>query len=334
MPVSYFTLGCLLWAFLVLPATAATSPQNPLPVQDALLVSYQGLHKFDRDTLSRQWSSLQGMQTFEPVYGEGLVYIGSSQGLYALDLASGEVVWHIEDSRTLFSPTLADQLYAGSLHGTLYAINPLTGTINWQSQASGWIYSPAVFPEWGRLWAGGEAHEALAFATRDGTLLQRIALAQESTYSPLAVGADRVAFTLFNGDTSILDAISGTQLLTLGAAWQPQDLSFDQRFFYRSQRNGALITFERNSGTASSYRKLVQQDLSLHPARAGNLLLSDLDSALILFDPKHQRELWRATISGAWTAPIQLDDCSVVYFDTSKLNPTAISAVRLKAPCN
>ena len=89
-------------------------------------------------------------ETFEPVMGKHLLYVGSTQGLYALDPDTGQQVWRIEASRTLCSPTVAQQIYAGSLHGVLYSIKPANGNINWRQQFSGWIYSPVVQPEIGR----------------------------------------------------------------------------------------------------------------------------------------------------------------------------------------
>ena len=102
----------------------ASTPQNPLLTRDALYVSFNGVHKFNQATLERKWSALQGLQTFEPVMGNNLLYVGSPEGLYALDPDTGQQVWRIEESRTIFSPTVARQLYAGSLHGPCIRSNP------------------------------------------------------------------------------------------------------------------------------------------------------------------------------------------------------------------
>ena len=135
----------------LLQTVLASTPQNPLLAVDALYVSYNGVHKFNRTTLERKWSALQGLQTFEPVMGKHLLYVGSPQGLYALDPDTGHQVWRIEESRTIFSPTVARQLYAGSLHGALYSIEPARGKINWRKQFPGWIYSPVVQPDSNQL---------------------------------------------------------------------------------------------------------------------------------------------------------------------------------------
>jgi len=100
----------VLSSVFLLQTALASTPQNPLLARDALYVSYNGVHKFNQTTLEREWSALQGLQTFEPVMGHNLLYVGSPQGLYALDPDTGQQVWRIEESRTIFSPTVAGQI--------------------------------------------------------------------------------------------------------------------------------------------------------------------------------------------------------------------------------
>ena len=57
------------WALilLLLPIQAgfAATPQNPLLVDQDLYLSNNGIHKFNQLSLEQQWSSLNGIQTFE-----------------------------------------------------------------------------------------------------------------------------------------------------------------------------------------------------------------------------------------------------------------------------
>ncbi len=74
----------------------ASNPQTPLLTEKSVYLSSQGIHKFNRDSLQQEWSSLAGIETFEPVMGKNFIFTGSTQGLYALNPDTGEIVWHIE----------------------------------------------------------------------------------------------------------------------------------------------------------------------------------------------------------------------------------------------
>jgi len=316
--------------FLLQTALAAI-PQNPLVNGDSLYVSHNGIHKFNLVTLEQEWSALQGLQTFEPVMGNNLLYVGSSQGLYALDADTGEQVWRIEEARTIFSPSVAGQLYAGSLHGGLYSINPHSGKINWQQQYSGWIYSPVVLPDRDQLWTGGQAHQALALSTKDGRLLQTVMLDQESIFSPLYLQNQQVAFNLFNGKTTIINTDTAKVVGRLNGSTQPKNLSFDDEFLYRSGRDGSLSAFDRNSYRLQWQKSIVGQDLTMHPTRGGYFLMSDLDKTLVLYDPDKQTEVWRKQISGNWFAPVHIDANTIIYFHSTNLQRNQLSAVKIYA---
>jgi outer membrane protein assembly factor BamB len=314
--------------FLLQTALAAI-PQNPLVNGDSLYVSHNGIHKFNLVTLEQEWSALQGLQTFEPVMDNNLLYVGSSQGLYALDADTGEQVWHIEKARTIFSPSVAGQLYAGSLHGDLYSINPHSGKINWQQQFSGWIYSPVVLPDQDQLWTGGQVHQALAISIKDGRRLHTVMLDQESIFSPLYLQNQQVAFNLFNGKTTIINTDTAKVDGWLNGSTQPKNLSFDDRFIYRSGRDGSLSAFDRNSYRLQWQKSIVGQDLTMHPTRGGYFLMSDLDKMLVLFDPEKQTEVWRKQIPGSWFSPVQIDVKNIIYFNSANLQPNKLSAVKI-----
>ena len=323
--------------FLVLSPTfllqnaLASTPQNPLLTQDALYVSYNGVHKFDQATLERKWSALQGLQTFEPVMGNSLLYVGSPQGLYALDPDTGQQVWRIEESRTIFSPTVAQQLYAGSLHGALHSIEAASGKINWRQQFDGWIYSPVVQSDQNQLWAGGQAHQAFALSVNGGRRMHTIELNQESVFSPIDLQNQRIAFNLFNGQTAIINTVTAKIESWLDGSTQPKNLVFDSRLIYRSSRDGKLTAFDRNSYRQTWQKPIVGQDLTIHPSSSGQILLSDLDKILVLFDPQKPGEIWRNAIPGNWFSPIQVDTKNIVYFYSTNLQPYQLSAVRISA---
>jgi len=309
----------------------ASTPQNPLLTVDALYVSNNGVHKFNRTTLERKWSAMQGLQTFEPVMGKHLLYVGSTQGLYALDPATGQQVWRIEDSRTMFSPTVARQIYAGSLHGALYSINPVSGKIIWRQQFSGWIYSPVVQPDQNQLWTGGQSHRAFALATNNGHQTHSIALDQESVFSPIDLQNNRIAFNLFNGKTAIINTVTAKIESWLNGSTQPKNLISGDRFFYRSSRDGQLTAFDRKTYRQAWQKPIVGQDLTIHPSSAGEILLSDLGKTLVLFDPQKRIEIWRKAIPGNWFSPIQIDGENIIYFYSTNLQPYQLSAVRINA---
>ena len=324
-----WVLVFILSSIFLLQASLAATPQNPLVAGDALYVSHNGVHKFNQATLEKEWSALRGVQTFEPVIGNNLLYVGSSQGLYALDTDTGRQVWHIEQARTIFSPSVAGQLYAGSLHGGLYSINSDSGKINWQQQFSGWVYSPVVLPDRDQLWTGGQVHQALAMSTKDGRRLHTVMLDQESIFSPLYLQNHQLAFNLFSGKTAIINTVSAKVDGWLNGSTQPNNLTFDDSFIYRSGRDGTLSAFDRYSYRLEWQQSIVGQNLTMHPTRGGNILMSDLDKTLVLFDPVKRTEVWRKQIPGSWFSPVQIDAKNIIYFKPANLQPNKISAVKI-----
>jgi outer membrane protein assembly factor BamB len=325
------SLWVLILVLLATQTAFAATPQNPLLVDHELYVSHNGVHKFNRDTLEPVWSSITGVQTFELVMGDTLLYVGSPQGLYAINPDNGEIAWHIEDTRSIFSPVVAEQLYAGSLHGTLYSINPVNGSIIWRQLFDGWIYSPAVLPEQGQLWTGGQAHMAYAVAIDDGHKLHGLALGQESIFSPSSIGRHQVAFNLFNGDTTIINAKTAGIEVILDGVTQPKDLSFDDKLIYRSTHSGDLAAFDRDSYQLRWQKSMVSAELTIHPGINEYLLLSDLDKTLILVNRHTAAEVWRGQLNGSWFLPIQVDQNAIIYFKPINLQPNVISAVKIDA---
>ena len=213
-------------------AAIASTPRNPLLTSDAIILSSQGIHKFDRTTLEPIWFSLPGVHAFDPVIGDSLIFVGSTQGLYALSPEDGTTVWHIESLQTIFSPAATDAfdtLFAGSLHGEIYAISPGDGAINWRQQLNGWIYSPVVLTDLEQLWTGGQAHEAIALDIKNGEVLNRLSLDQESIFSPQLLDQQQLIYNLFNGTSVVINASTATVVGQLKGPSQPRYFIYDMK---------------------------------------------------------------------------------------------------------
>lgn len=324
----------LLCSLLAQQANVAASPQNPLLTSDSIYLSKQGLHKFDRVSLKPVWSSLQGVQTYEPVMGAELLYVGSTEGLFALDADDGNVIWHIETEQTIFSPTISEQIFAGSLHGELYSINADSGSINWRTQFDGWVYSPVILSRLEQLWTGGQTHQALRLDMRDGSLLNRIKLDQEVIFSPQQLDDENIIFNLFSGNSVIINAPSATMVGQLSGDSQPKHLSVEEDIIYRTNRDGSLIAFDKASHKTIWHQTIVASDLSMHPVSRGYMLLSDLDRTMVLIKLQSQQEVFRIKIDGPWFSPIQFDENYIVYFLKENMQPNQIRAVKFYARDN
>lgn len=313
-------------------SASAATPANPLLLDDSVFVSKQGVHRFDLDSGESRWSSLAGVETFEPVAWRDLILVGSTQGLYALAADSGSIAWHIEKSKTIFTPSTSEQAYAGSVHGVLYAIDPGQGLLAWRRQFSGWVYSPAINEASALLWTGGQSHRAYGLSVVDGSLQHEIATTQETVFSPLNIDSNRVAFNLFDGNTLVIDAVSGERLGTFPGSTQPNDLHHHGTTVYRSHRDGSLAAFDQKNFELRWRKALTRQDLSIHPSQPGYLLLSDRDRELILIDLSKTGDDCRMQARGNWMLPIQVDNHSIVHFH-KQMKPPGIKLVKTRATC-
>lgn len=324
----------LIASYLLLATSLAQAayPQNPLLLNDSIYVSRQGIYKFDRRQREPLWSSLAGVETFEPVVFENLLLVGSTQGLYALDLEFGGIVWHIEAQHTLFTPSISGRAYAGSVHGELYAIGPRDGSIGWRRQFEGWIYSPVIDAAADRLWTGGQAHQVYAIGIDNGKLQQQITTTQESVFSPVDLGGDQAAFNLFDGSTLLvgLDNAQGDTILAGDS--QPNGIYAYRDTVYRSHRDGTLSAFDRRTHKLRWRRSLAAQDLVMHPSQPGYLLLSDRDRSLALLDLTQTDSPCPVQHELRWMLPLQLDARNIVYFQKS-MQPSAMTLVQTEAQC-
>lgn len=320
---------CLL---LALRSVQAAYPANPVLIDDSIYVSQQGVYKFDRNRPEPLWSSLQGLETFEPVIHETLLLVGSTQGLYALELATGRVAWHIEKQHTLFTPSISTWAFAGSLHGDLYAIDPEHGDIIWRSRFPGWIYSPVVNEATTRLWTGGQAHRVYVLSAASGGQEHEIATTQELVFSPIDLGNNRIAINLFDGSTLVIAALSASIEGVLDGDSQPTGLQRYTNRIYRSHRDGTLSVFYLEKLEFSSRKSFVTRDLSMHPSRPGYLLLSDRDRSLILLDLEQDIIICRLQPEGQWVLPFQADAGEMLFF-RKLMQPPGLALVQNQAQC-
>lgn len=320
------------YLLLAISPAQAAYPQNPLLLNDSIYVSRQGIYKFDRKQREPLWSTLTGIQTFEPVVFEDLLLVGSTQGLYALDLESGSIAWHIEPQHTLFTPSITGKAYAGSVHGELYAIEPRDGSIDWRSRFDGWIYSPVTDTASQRLWTGGQAHQVYGISIDNGKLQQQITTTQESVFSPVDLGGDQTAFNLFDGSTLLVGLDNAKSARILAGNSQPNGISAYRDTIYRSHRDGTLSAFDRKTHELRWRLSLTPQDLVMHPSQPGYLLLSDRDRTLVLLDLNQTDRPCPVQHDLNWMLPLQLDDRNIIYFRKS-MQPPGMTLVQIEAHC-
>jgi outer membrane protein assembly factor BamB len=310
----------------------AASPQNPLRLNDSIYVSQQGVYKFDRNQREPLWSSLVGVETFEPVIYQDLLLVGSTQGLYALNLATGSVAWHIEKKHTLFTPTIAEMAYAGSVHGELYSVDPRDGKINWRRQFEGWIYSPAVDKNSNYLWTGGQAHQVYAVDIDDASLQHQLATTQESVFSAVDLDAGQTAFNLFDGSTLVVGSGNGKVTAILAGDSQPNAIYAYAGTIYRSHLDGSLMAFDAQNHALEWRQSLAPRNLVMHPSQPGYLLLSDQDRTLLLLNLEHPDSPCPVEPESQWMLPLQPDNENIIYFQKS-MQPLGLTLVQIRAQC-
>jgi outer membrane protein assembly factor BamB len=320
------------YLLLTINPTQAAYPQNPLLLNDSIYVSQQGIYKFNRQQREPLWSSLTDVETFEPVAFENLLLVGSTQGLYALDLESGSIVWHIEPRHTLFTPSISGKAYAGSVHGELYAIEPRGGGISWRHQFKGWIYSPVTDEKSGLLWSGGQAHQVYGIGIETGKLQRQITTTQESVFSPVNLDTGQTAFNLFDGSTLLVGPNTTGGDTILAGDSQPNGIYAYRNTIYRSHRDGTLSAFDSKTLGLNWRRSLTRQDLVMHPAQPGYLLLSDHDLTLLLLDLTQIDNPCPVQHELQWMLPLQLDARNIIYFQKS-MQPPGMTLVQTEAQC-
>jgi outer membrane protein assembly factor BamB len=328
-----FALILALITLIAARANAAQYPENPLQVGDSIVVSHQGVYRFDSSSGEPLWSSLPGIETFAPVAYGDLLLVGSTQGLYGLRLDDGEVAWRIDKQHTLFSPSIADNTaYAGSVHGELFSLKPGNGVIAWRKPFDGWIYSPTISADSTQLWTGGQAHEVYALASRDGRVLRKIATSQESVFGAVDLGNAQVAFNLFDGSTLVLDSNSRQIVASLAGDSQPTGIAHQGGVIFRSHSDGSLSAFSRDDMEHEWQRSLTPHNLVFHPSLPGYLLLGDRDSKLLLLDLANNTQPCELDGDGQRLLPMQLDTRRIIFFRKT-MQPPGLKLVKFPAIC-
>ena len=311
---------------------AADYPENPLLVDDSIYVSRQGVFRFDTDGGDPSWSSLVGIETFDPVVHGDLLLVGSTRGLYALERKTGIVSWHIEEKSTLFTPAVSGLAYAGSVHGELYAVDPASGRLVWRRQFTGWVYSPAIAGGNQDIWTGGQDHKLSALDPGSGDLLIEIPTTQELVFSPVDLGDGRIAVNLFDGSTLLVAADSGKIEFTLESGATPGDIRRDGDTIYRSHRDGSLFAFDARDGRLKQRQKLAGADLVMYPSRPGFLLLGGGGRELTLLKLADEGAACRLRIEGKWALPVHAGSTRIYYFREST-QPSVPQLVDKRATC-
>ena len=324
--------SCLL--FIAVTVQAAY-PQNPLLHDETIYVSHQGIFKFHREQREPLWSTLNNIQTFDPVLIENLLLVGSSRGLYALDPETGSMVWHIESEHTVFSPHSSDKsgvTYAGSLHGELYAIKPRDGSIEWRQQFDGWIYSPVIDDKTARLWTGGQKHQLYAIDSQYGRLLHQITTTQESVFSPQDIGGNQIAFNLFDGSTVVVDMAAAKVKAIISGDSTPSGIHAVGDNLYRSHRDGTLSAFNRQSFALGWRRTLAPRDLVMHPSQPGHLFLGDNGRSLVLLDLTRPGESCQIQHDLPWWLPLHYNKHNIIHFQKT-IQPGGMVLIQTEAQC-
>lgn len=246
--------------------------------------------------VTRQWTQLQGLQTFTPVEQDGLVLVGSSNGLYALDSEHGGIIWQRQIEQTVFAPVIRDGVtYSASRDGLLHAYETLSGKSLWQHQLSGWLYPPAISGK--VLFSGGSDGLLWALSTINGALLWRHKLSQEMVYKAVVTADDMVVVTTFDGKVTALNGEDGRLL------WQTQltspvfsPITDGERLFFTSF-NGLIRALNIQSGELL-WQVETGGDQTQQLLLASGRLLATLEQGLVSLAPDSGKRLRQHALPG------------------------------------
>ncbi|EGW55920.1 PQQ-binding-like beta-propeller repeat protein [Candidatus Endoriftia persephone] len=304
------------------PAAAVEYAENPLLLNEHLLVSDQGLAVYDPVTLRLRWSVLQGEQTLEPVVADGLVLLSGGQGLQALDLASGKTRWRWRSETTLFSPSLDEGVaYLSGEDGTLVALRLVDGERLWQRRFDGWVYPPAVFGE--LLITGGSEGLLWAVDRRSGELRWQRPLGQELIYSPRALDSGSVVVTTFAGEVKVYSAQGELRWTRRFASLKSGLLVSGERILL-SGLDGRIDALDAATGESLWQRSLGER-LTLPAALHGERLLVVGDAGhLFEIDTGDGRLISRTRLIGEPVAAPLVYPQHTLFFMRSRALPRAV----------
>lgn len=129
-------------------------PSDPCALAHGVFAGGEGFARLDPATGERQWRSLPGKRTYEPVCAGGGVLIGSRDGLHAVDADEAEPLWSRAGGSSIYSPVgVGARAYAAGRDGALRKVETGTGPLIWKGSLEGWLFPPAVAED--RLVVGG-----------------------------------------------------------------------------------------------------------------------------------------------------------------------------------
>ena len=271
-------------------------PDNPLQLDQDLVLSASGLRRINLRNLQPIWTALPGIDTFEPVATGQHLLIGSRRGVHAIDRDSGRVLWSQGTDTTLFSPAVAHgRAFVGGMDGSIRALALASGEPLWRRRVDGWVYTPAVAGD--VLVVGGEAGRIHGLSTIDGTTRWARELDQQLVHRPVATPAGIVT-TTFSGDIRLLDPRTGEPVWRVRApvaSFSPVVADtrlyfgrYDGRLDVRALTDGRLLWSDKLNGRLSL-------PVTFHDA---HVIATSPEGEIAAFDRRTGRPFWRCQLDG------------------------------------
>ena len=251
-------------------------------VDSELIAADSGVASFDLLKKSLKWSTLNGVNTFEPTATTKQVLVGSTSGLYALDRQDGSLLWHAHAESTIFSPTASLQkAYAASEKGELFAIELVDGTTHWKQQFSGWVYPPALVGDY--LVTGGQAGKVWGLSSQSGNIIWRVDLGQELVYRPVPLNSNRVIISTFDADIILLDVKTGEEVWKMNNGVVSRDPLVIGSYIYIADMEGTVTALSAQTGDIEWRSKSgVRPPLPLHISGQELLIANESGSYAVL----------------------------------------------------
>jgi outer membrane protein assembly factor BamB len=176
-----------------------------------------GLYAFDPETGQEQWHvPAESLIIPAPVYGDGVVYFGSSDGrLYAVDVETRSVKpgWPFEAQDAIWaSPLVQDgRVYVAAQDHRVYCLDAETGQEIWQVEVGGAIAAqPTLDSERGLLYIGAFDARVYAIKVDTGELVESFEFRAENwIWSEVLVADDLLYVTSLDGKLYALDPATG-----------------------------------------------------------------------------------------------------------------------------